>query len=62
MGIWKKGVRFSDKNPDIIKPECDMIIYLPLPEDVYKVDKWRVGEGVIGVTEVWISRGWSRRN
>jgi len=36
-----------------IKLECDMIIYLPLPEDAYKVDKWRVGNGVM---EVWISR------
>jgi len=45
--------RFSDRDPDFIKPECDMIIYLPLPEDAYKVNKWGVRNGVM---EVRISR------
>jgi len=41
-GDIDKGVRFSDRDPDIIKSVCDMIVYLPLPEDAYKVTKWRV--------------------
>jgi len=52
-GDIDKGIRFSDKDPDIIKPEYDIIIYLPLPEDVYKVNEWRVRSGVM---EVRISR------
>jgi len=45
--IPKNGeLRPNDTEPDIIKLECDMIVYLPLPEDAYKVDKWRVGRGI----------------
>jgi len=45
--------RNSELKPDIIKLESDIIVYLPLPNDAYKVDKWRVGRGFI---EIWISR------
>jgi len=51
--IPKNGELKPGTEPDFIKPECDMIIYLPLPEDAYKVDKWRVGNGVM---EVRVSR------
>jgi len=29
-GDMDKGIRFSDRDPDFIKPECDMIMHLPL--------------------------------
>jgi len=51
--IPKNGELNPDAEPDIIKLESDMIIYLPLPEDAYKVNEWRVGRGFI---EVRISR------
>jgi len=51
--IPKNGELNPDAEPDIIKLESDIIIYLPLPEDAYKVNKWRVGRGFI---EVRISR------
>jgi len=51
--IPKNGELRPDAEPDIIKLESDIIVYLPLPDDAYKVDKWRVGNGVM---EVRISR------
>ena len=51
--IPKNGELKPDAEPDIIKLESDMIVYLPLPDDAYKVNKWRVGRGFI---EVRISR------
>jgi len=51
--IPRNGELDPDAEPDIIKLESDIIVYLPLPEDAYKVDKWRVGRGVI---EIRISR------
>jgi len=52
--IPRNGKLKPDAEPDFIKLESDIIVYLPLPEDAYKVDKWRVGRGFI---EVRISRG-----
>ena len=49
----KNGELRHDEEPDIIKLESDIIVYLPLPNDAYKVNKWRVGRGFI---EIWISR------
>jgi len=51
--IPKNGELNPDAEPDIVKLESDIIVYLPLPNDAYKVDKWRVGRGFI---EVRISR------
>jgi len=36
--IPKNGELRHDEEPDIIKLESDIIVYLPLPEDAYKVD------------------------
>jgi len=49
----KKGLKFDSKDPNIVRLEPHMIIYLPLPDDAYKVDKWRLGNRVMGV---WISK------
>jgi len=51
--IPRNGELNPDAEPDITKLESDIIVYLPLPEDAYKVDKWRVARGFI---EVRISR------
>jgi len=34
-GDMDKDTRLSYRDPDFIKPECDMIVYLPLLDDVY---------------------------
>jgi len=51
--IPRNGELDPDAESDIIKLESDIIVYLPLPEDAYKVNKWRVGRDFI---EVRISR------